>query len=198
MRDNLLFFGIPESVSKPLDAGAFGAMGGATGGPDDVIGGAMSGPAPMEGLTNGDKTDGVTPTSFAKVVETGENCAEKVFDFCEKVLNIENPQSKIQIAGSWWICLYIRKDICDGLTVMDNIPGGFLWVKMDTNYFSLQDDLYYICFIIISIFKEDNVFSITASLPYGPPVNTDIGYYQTFLGLVNFCNCCQVSCAIFC
>ena len=35
--------------------------------------------------------------------------------------------------------------------------------------------------IIISIFKEDNVFSITASLPYGPPVNTDIDYYQTFL-----------------
>ena len=34
--------------------------------------------------------------------------------------------------------------------------------------------------IIISIFKEDNVFSITASLPYGPPVNTDIDYYRTF------------------
>ena len=31
-----------------------------------------------------------------------------------------------------------------------------------------------IIIIIISIFKEDNVFSITASLPYGPPVNTDI------------------------
>ena len=38
--------------------------------------------------------------------------------------------------------------------------------------------------IIISIFKEDNVFSITASLPYGPPVNTDTDYYQTFFGLV--------------
>ena len=33
--------------------------------------------------------------------------------------------------------------------------------------------------IIISIFKEDNVFSIIASFPYGPPVNTDIDYYQT-------------------
>ena len=37
-----------------------------------------------------------------------------------------------------------------------------------------------IILIIISIFKEDNVFSITASLPYGPPVNTDIDYYWTF------------------
>ena len=37
-----------------------------------------------------------------------------------------------------------------------------------------------IIIIIISIFKEDNVFSITASLPYGPPVNTDTDYYQTF------------------
>ena len=33
--------------------------------------------------------------------------------------------------------------------------------------------------IIISIFKEDNVFSIIASLPYGPPMNTDIDYYRT-------------------
>ena len=37
-----------------------------------------------------------------------------------------------------------------------------------------------IIIIIISIFKEDNVFSITASLPYGPPVNTNIDYYRTF------------------
>ena len=55
-----------------------------------------------------------------------------------------------------------------------------------------------IIIIIISIFKEDNVFSITASLPYGPPVNTDIDYYRTIFGLVNFCKCCKVSCAIFC
>ena len=37
-----------------------------------------------------------------------------------------------------------------------------------------------IIIIIISIFKEDNVFSIIASLPYGPPVNTDIDYYRYF------------------
>ena len=37
-----------------------------------------------------------------------------------------------------------------------------------------------IIIIIISIFKEDKVFSIIASLPYGPPVNTDIDYYRTF------------------
>ena len=36
---------------------------------------------------------------------------------------------------------------------------------------------------MISIFKEDNIFSITASLPYGPSVNTDIDYYQTISGL---------------
>ena len=55
-----------------------------------------------------------------------------------------------------------------------------------------------IIIIIISIFKKDNVFSITASLPYGPLVNTDIDYYRTFFGLVNFCKGCEVSCAIFC
>ena len=40
-----------------------------------------------------------------------------------------------------------------------------------------------IIIIIFSIFKEDNVFSIIASLPYGPPVNTDIDYNQTFFRL---------------
>ena len=51
--------------------------------------------------------------------------------------------------------------------------------------------------IIISIFKEDNILSITASLPYGPPVNKDINYYRTSFGLV-YCKCCEVSCVIFC
>ena len=41
---------------------------------------------------------------------------------------------------------------------------------------------------VISIFKEDNIFtcSITASLPYGLPVNTDTDYYQTFSDLFIF------------
>ena len=43
-----------------------------------------------------------------------------------------------------------------------------------------------IIIIIISIFKEDNVFSIIASLPYGPPVNTDIDYYRTFSAFFMF------------
>ena len=46
--------------------------------------------------------------------------------------------------------------------------------------------------IIISIFKEDNKFSMIVSLPYGPPVNTDIDYYQTFSII---CECCNASCA---
>ena len=44
----------------------------------------------------------------------------------------------------------------------------------------LLTDVIIIIIIITSIFKKDNVFSIIASLPYGPPVNTDIDYYQTF------------------
>ena len=43
-----------------------------------------------------------------------------------------------------------------------------------------------IMIIIISIFKEDYVFSIIASLPYGPPMNTDIDLILsdlTFFGL---------------
>ena len=43
-----------------------------------------------------------------------------------------------------------------------------------------------IIIVIISIFKEDNVFSIIASLPYSPPVNTYIDYYRTFSDLFMF------------
>ena len=46
--------------------------------------------------------------------------------------------------------------------------------------------------IIISLFKEDKVFSMIASLQYGPPVNTDIEYYRTFFTLLLFCECCIV------
>ena len=44
----------------------------------------------------------------------------------------------------------------------------------------LTDVIIILIIIIISIFKEDNVFSIIASLPYSPLVNTDINYYRTF------------------
>ena len=43
----------------------------------------------------------------------------------------------------------------------------------------LEPVIIIIIIIIISIFKEDNIFSIIASLPYGPPMNTDIDYYRT-------------------
>ena len=45
--------------------------------------------------------------------------------------------------------------------------------------FPLRWYIIIIIIIIISIFKEDNVCSIIASLPYGPPMNTDIDYYRT-------------------
>ena len=34
--------------------------------------------------------------------------------------------------------------------------------------------------IIISIVKEDNVFSMTANLPYGPPLNMQTVFFPTF------------------
>ena len=66
-------------------------------------------------------------------------------------------------------------------------------------YFNIVQPLVIIIkiIIIISIFKEDNVLSMNASLPYGPPMNTDIDHYRTsFLGLFYCCKCCDVRCAI--
>ena len=80
-------------------------------------------------------------------------------------------------------------------------PLKFYKIKSNTSEYQRRWVLIIIIIIIIiiiSIFKEDNVFSITASLPYGPPENTDIDYYRIFFGLIYFCKCCKVSCAIFC
>ena len=41
------------------------------------------------------------------------------------------------------------------------------------------------------------MLSMTANLPYGPPMNTDIGCYQTFFPDIFCCKCCDVDCAIF-
>ena len=49
--------------------------------------------------------------------------------------------------------------------------------------------------IIISIFKEDNVFSKTVNLPYSPPMNTAIDYFWNFLSA--FCKFLDVNCSIF-
>ena len=75
------------------------------------------------------------------------------------------------------------------LRATNSVVRGRIW----PNFKLVQAPMYVIIIIIISIFKEDNVFSITASLSYGPPVNTDIDYYRTFFGLVYFCKCCEDS-----
>ena len=43
-----------------------------------------------------------------------------------------------------------------------------------------------IIILIISIFKEDNVFSITASLPYGPPLIQTLNIIRLFSDLFIF------------
>ena len=47
--------------------------------------------------------------------------------------------------------------------------------------------------MIISIFKEDNILSMTINLPYSPPMHTDNDHNQIF-----FCRLfCITSCVIF-
>ncbi|MEW8546881.1 MAG: hypothetical protein AB2693_25480, partial [Candidatus Thiodiazotropha sp.] len=99
MRDNLLFFGIPESASMAFDPNLLSTTEAACGV------GTQRGATAMEqsGITvepdNVEKSADNPPAinSFAKVVQMGENCADKVYEFCEKVLNIPNSKSKIQI-----------------------------------------------------------------------------------------------------
>ena len=99
MRDNMLFFGIPESVSPP-----YTGLGSGHPPPDANQGDTLA----ME-ATNSLDTSGAmgginafgqpssSTKSYAKVTETGENCKELVWEFCEKILKIANPRDNIHI-----------------------------------------------------------------------------------------------------
>ena len=71
------------------------------------------------------------------------------------------------------------------ILVLEKIIKGFYYIWAWRPSWSLII-IIIIIIIIISIFREDNVLSMIASLPYGPPVNTDIDYYRTFFGLFYF------------
>ena len=53
-----------------------------------------------------------------------------------------------------------------------------------------------IIMIIISMFKEDNVFSMNVNLPYGPSMNIDNDYYRTFLSDFFVSDAILISCPI--
>ena len=96
MRDNMLFFGVPESPSPAYtgvgsstvdeQATAMDDNSGATGGPSIPYNGPSLFKAPLS-----------SSASFADVTKHGENCADLVYEFCETLLKIENPRMKIQI-----------------------------------------------------------------------------------------------------
>ena len=92
MRDNMLFFGIRESQSLPYSGP--GAPGFATQSTQDTAmeasGGAFGDDATFQ-------QSGTSTASFANVTKEGENCFELVYEFCEKLLKIDDPKSKIKI-----------------------------------------------------------------------------------------------------
>ena len=82
MRDNLVFVGIPESGANPDNPFPISVL-------DPVTEDSME-------IASGGSASGQPPKSYASV-SAAEDCAEKIFDFCAKILKIENPKSKIEI-----------------------------------------------------------------------------------------------------
>ena len=93
MRDNMLFFGVPESQS-PVYAGVGSASA------DDQatsMDASSSAPVGQPIPSTMCKPLDMSSTSFADVTKQGENWADLVYEFCEALLKIETPKSKIQI-----------------------------------------------------------------------------------------------------
>lgn len=91
MRDNLLFFGIPEAVAPEYVA-------------EDRVMEHSSEQADHDQPPGTEGAEALqlsqnsaSSTSYANVVKREEDCAEKVYEFCEKVLKIDQPRSCIKI-----------------------------------------------------------------------------------------------------
>ena len=93
MRDNMLFFGVPESQS-PAYVGIGSSVPNVSENDTDASTGAQGG-GPGSGPVFARTT--TSTASFANVTKQGENCSELVYEFCEKLLKIDDPKSKIQI-----------------------------------------------------------------------------------------------------
>ena len=87
MKDNLLFFGIPESSATSDDI--FTSTG-----DHSVQGDATSGTAESTSVTTGAK--GNAPT-LQQRHDTTENCEQKVHTFLTKVLKIEESRGKVRV-----------------------------------------------------------------------------------------------------
>ena len=108
MRDNMLFFGIRESQNLPYSGP--GAPGVATQSTQDTAMEALGGAFGVDATF---QQSGTSTASFANVTKEGENCFELVYEFCEKLLNIDDPKSKLKVRI--------------GLVPGNRIKAGQLW-----------------------------------------------------------------------
>ena len=98
MRDNLLFFGIPKAIAPVHHGNGQAAIfiehsdeQGEPVGQSEQI--QDTGSSDIHSMF----LNGASALSYAGTVQKEEDCAEKVYDFCEKVLNIPNVRSTIKI-----------------------------------------------------------------------------------------------------
>ena len=93
MRDNLVFIGIPETVSAQPTLGLMGAAGGSavfdSGTAMDSSQGQGQGQGPSQNSS-------WQPRSYSQVA-TREDCNETVWEFCKSVINIHNPSGRVFI-----------------------------------------------------------------------------------------------------
>ena len=108
-----------------------------------------------------------------------ESILQNAFDICKSDFNILRtvgfPQPVISARSRIMCLLSLLKADLNIRTLLVFLSRGL--PICSTASFPSRN---LIIIIIISIFKEDNVFSITDGFPYGPQVNTAIDYYRTF------------------
>ncbi|MEW8545015.1 MAG: endonuclease/exonuclease/phosphatase family protein, partial [Candidatus Thiodiazotropha sp.] len=84
-----------------------------------------------------------------------------------KCIDVPRPSSltvRKRNRGHGGICLFIRNELLDGITILEQNSDGFLWIKLDKQFFSLQSDIC-ICFSYIPP-KDSKYFKMFTVDPF--------------------------------
>ena len=81
------------------------------------------------------------------------------------------------------ICIYIKDNICDGISIVRNHHDTIVWLKLDRSFFKIENDIYLAC---CYIWCENSPAYNCVDVDLFSVLQTDIVYFQSF-GTVLLC-----------
>jgi hypothetical protein len=153
MKDNLLFFGIPEGTSQipgrrfvPSVPSALGSVPGENNLENELMEHGLSEPISEQTSEHSDHDETVLKTAnaplqlYSSVAAGEENCKSKVHDFCNKILRIHEPEKTVNIIVAHRIGRYVPGKIRPIVARLE--PDSKMTLKRVLKYTKLKETPY--------------------------------------------------------